>query len=424
MAVLDFPASPAIGDKYPTPAVAGQPQYTWDGEKWTTVGAQVTTAAPASALPLMDAATAVVGTATKYAREDHVHPKIAAAPFDAMAYSGMQVNGSFDVNQERGVGVSIPGAGYVSDGNWWVTVAGPSVIAAKVNTHKTYFGGGLPQFLSIAVTTAEPSIAAGSRAAVQQNIEGYRIARLAWGTVNAQPMTIAFWTAHVRTGTYTGTVINAAGDRCYAFSYTQNVSNAAEYKTVTIPGCTNGVWADNNSVGLGISFAMASGSSGMAPSLNNWISGTGYFAGPGQINGIAATTDAFYLTGVVVLPGSEAPSAARSPLIMRPYDQELVTCQRYYQQLGGSVANDFGILSLYANAGGVQVSSAFTLPVEMRSAPTTGFGPGSWAISNVTATNVFAGTRTAVLQAISTAAGMCFFYSDGPTKYLVLNARL
>jgi hypothetical protein len=35
MAALDFPASPSVGTIYPNPAVAGQPQYTWDGEKWT-----------------------------------------------------------------------------------------------------------------------------------------------------------------------------------------------------------------------------------------------------------------------------------------------------------------------------------------------------------------------------------------------------
>jgi len=35
MAALDFPSSPAVGTIYPSPAVPGQPQYTYDGEKWT-----------------------------------------------------------------------------------------------------------------------------------------------------------------------------------------------------------------------------------------------------------------------------------------------------------------------------------------------------------------------------------------------------
>jgi hypothetical protein len=35
---LDFPSSPTVGQKYPTSPVVGNPQYTWDGAKWTTSG--------------------------------------------------------------------------------------------------------------------------------------------------------------------------------------------------------------------------------------------------------------------------------------------------------------------------------------------------------------------------------------------------
>src|SRR6186713_451606 len=47
---------------------------------------------------------------------------IAAAPFDALAYNGMQINGSMDVSQERGAAVfalSNGGAHVVADG-WWM----------------------------------------------------------------------------------------------------------------------------------------------------------------------------------------------------------------------------------------------------------------------------------------------------------------
>src|SRR6187455_951610 len=84
-------------------------------------------AVPATALPLIDDV-AAVGASMKFAREDHVHPSdvaaravrfdavqaltiaqktqarsnIYAAPLDALAYSGMQINGSMEVSQERG----------------------------------------------------------------------------------------------------------------------------------------------------------------------------------------------------------------------------------------------------------------------------------------------------------------------------------
>jgi len=33
---INFPSSPTVGQKYPSPSVAGVPTYTWDGQKWTT----------------------------------------------------------------------------------------------------------------------------------------------------------------------------------------------------------------------------------------------------------------------------------------------------------------------------------------------------------------------------------------------------
>lgn len=38
---LDFPASPSVGQKYPVTPIGGIPTYTWDGEKWTTIGGAV-----------------------------------------------------------------------------------------------------------------------------------------------------------------------------------------------------------------------------------------------------------------------------------------------------------------------------------------------------------------------------------------------
>jgi hypothetical protein len=35
---LNFPSSPSIGDRYPTPPIAGVASYAWDGEKWTSQG--------------------------------------------------------------------------------------------------------------------------------------------------------------------------------------------------------------------------------------------------------------------------------------------------------------------------------------------------------------------------------------------------
>ena len=92
MAALDFPATPTVGQKYPAPGIPGIPVYTWDGEKWTTVGGDVGTLLGATALPLAPVDPAVVGTSNKYAREDHKHPTNAATAAEYLANVGATQN--------------------------------------------------------------------------------------------------------------------------------------------------------------------------------------------------------------------------------------------------------------------------------------------------------------------------------------------
>jgi hypothetical protein len=203
-----------------------------------------------------------------------------------------------------------------------------------------------------------------------QPIEGYRTARLAWGTPNAQPITIGFWSSHNRTGSYSVAVVNGSSTRSYAAVYTQTAANVAQYNTVTIPGDTAGTWASDNTIGMFINFTLAAGSTYVAPAANTWAAGY-YLAVPGQVNGVAATSDIFRITGVVILPGIEAPSAARSALIMRPFDQELVTCQRYYWQ-GRAVAMKGVVLTGTGPAG-----LGMPMHVPMRATPSLSIASGT-----------------------------------------------
>ena len=414
MAALDFPASPLIGDKYPVPAVVGQPQYTWDGNKWTTVGAQVTTAPPATALPLMDAAAAVVGTATKYAREDHVHPRFPTVPFDAMAYSGMQINGSMEVSQELGTA----GSGvtnttvYIVDG-WAVSSGGVQTLSCSPQPAPATLGFSYALAISVPVANAVPG--ANDYAMLSQKIEGYRVSRLAWGTANAQPITIGFWVFANRAGMYSGALNNDVPDRSYPFTFTVNTANTFEFKTVTIPGDTAGTWQRTTSIGIRLIFAMMCGSAFQKPA-GAWAAGTA-FGATGTINGVSATSDVMYITGVTVLPGIAAPTAAQSPLIMRPYDQELLTCQRYWQKFGNSL-----IIQGYGAVGG---NIYLTLPLSpyMR-VPPTATKIGTWIVGNCQQP-LINGTWNNILglTAVLTATAVAISYPTG-SDGVTLDARL
>jgi hypothetical protein len=286
---FDFPASPSVGQSFTPPG--GFPIYIWDGQKW-------------------NAFTAVSGP---------------DPPFDPY---GLQLNGGMEVSQEKGATATalVPAGAYIVDG-WKGFRVGTSV----VNGAQFAGSAGFLNQMILTVATAQASMTAPDFVGVIQYIEGLRAARLAWGGSNAVPITLSFWTAHHRTGTYTGTIRNSATNRSYAFTYTQNVPDVPEYKTVTISGDTSGTWLTDTGIGLQISFAMACGATNTAPSNNGWLAGN-YLAGQGQINGVAATSDLFRITCVAVTPGSVAPTAAQSPLLMRPYDVELQACKRYWEE--------------------------------------------------------------------------------------------
>lgn len=361
--MLDFPNAPTVGQKFPSSPIVGIPSYTWDGEKWTTA---VGTASGGLAV-LYDKAQSLTALNQQQARQN-----IYAAPFDAMAYGGLQINGGMEVSQENGTNsasVSV-GSKYILDG-WNVASGGVQVLGCRQNPGTIL--SGFNTNLEVAVATANASPAAADYCTIRQFIEGYRIRRLAWGTANAQPIMLSFWVVASRAGLHSGCIRNGASNRGYTFTFTVNIAGAWEYKTVTIPGDTAGTWASDNTIGLAVHFSMMSGSSNQG-AAGAW--GASVFLGAtGTANCVAATSDYFLLTGVIVIPGNEAPSAARSPFVMRPFAQELEICKRYYEKSYGYATLPGAAVGAGTNGWMSPASTGswlFTVPmsVEKRAAPT------------------------------------------------------
>jgi hypothetical protein len=271
-------------------------------------------------------------------QQQQARQNVYAAPFDALAYNGMQINGGFDISQEKSSGQTTA-SGYVCDG-WYLSYGGSGMaVSAGIYSNS---GIGIVGSLGIVVSTASASLGANDTCGMQNRVEGYRVARLAWGLPGAWPITLGFFSAHHRPGVYSCGVRNFNGTRSYQTTYTQNAADTYEYKIITIPGDTAGTWNNSNGVGMLVDFNMAAGSACCAPAANTWTAGN-YWAAPGQVNGVASTADVFRLSGLILLPG-EAPSAARAPFIMRPADQELLLCRRYYEKVGSGA-------SLFAGSG-------------------------------------------------------------------------
>lgn len=252
-----------------------------------------------------------------------------AAPLDAMACCGLQVNGSHDINQllPGPLGGTTTGATIVDA--WRLGFTGTMAVTGTQVVASVTFPG-IPNYIRISCGTAEASLAAGDFCVYTHNMEGYRVARLAWGTNSARPITISFWSNHHQTGLYSGSVRNASGARSYVFTYTQSVADTPQYQTVTIPGDTTGTWLNTNGIGIILTFCNGSGTT-FTGAAGAW-SASNLLGATGTVNGVSATTDVFRLAGVVVLPGIIAPGADQHPLIFRPYDAELILCQRQYEK--------------------------------------------------------------------------------------------
>jgi hypothetical protein len=133
-----------------------------------------------------------------------------------------------------------------------------------------------------------------------------------------------------------------------------------EWKTITIPGDTAGTPDTGAGVGISISFTMMCGSS-FKVAAGAWAAANA-LGSTTTINGVAGD-NRMSISGLIVLPGIELPAAAKAPLVMRPYDQELIICKRYYQK----IINPPGTAISNGSAGAYDWG--FPFPVEMRTSP-------------------------------------------------------
>jgi len=257
------------------------------------------------------------------------------------------------------------------------------------------------------ISVGDATIGATQYSGFKQNIEGYNIADLAFGTASAKSVTISFWIRSSVTGVYTGDIANSDFSRMCPFNFTINAANTWEYKTNTFPGCLDGTWNTTNGVGMVFQIYSALGSTYASGTANTWGSSGSNFGCGSPVNGIASNGNIFAWTGVQLEKGSQA-----TPFEYKPHGTELALCQRYFQKTnpdnvsGGVGSGGYSGSCFSTGAAGV----TYQFPVQMRAAPTVTRGGTSdtwWvagsASSTGTATTTYTlATRNGVYSEIST----------------------
>jgi hypothetical protein len=276
--------------------------------------------------------------------------------------------------------------------------AGATCTAQRSTTSTTGF---INSFLWTTTTGATSGVS--DESIIWQNIEGFNVADLAWGTASAATVTLSFWVRSSLTGTFGVAFRSPSGSRNYVSSYTINTANTFEYKTITVAGDTTGTWATDNSTGLRVNWDMGCGTS-KSTTAGSW--GAGNL--PGLTGGVKVSQNTgatWYITGVQLEKGSTATS-----FDYRPYSTELSLCQRYYYKVVGT--------SSYPTFGAGQAISttegriAVQYPIPMRATPTVSYG-GTVLLTasngngvTVTSIAVNYGNETGGMLAVGVASGI------------------
>ena len=279
------------------------------------------------------------------------------SPGVSTGFKNRIINGAMVIDQRNaGASVTPTGGGYTLDRWTFQPTQASKMSVQQVSTSPTGFSN------STAITTVSSySVAAGDFFLYSQAIEGYNFADLGWGTANAKTVTLSFWVQSSLTGTFGGSILNAASNRSYPFTYTISSANTWEQKTITITGDTSGTWVGaTNGVGAWVRFGLGVGST-YSGTAGSWAGST-YYSATGATSVVGTSGATFYITGVQLEVGTQATSFE-----YRQFTTELQLCQRYYEKsystnvkVPTNTAGDYVTFSIGSTTYGYNANGGFS----------------------------------------------------------------
>ena len=270
----------------------------------------------------------------------------------------MIIGGNFDTNPwQRGTTFSpVVDNDFHADRFRWDQVGSGVVDVLKAATAPSVAQAGVvvSNCLSIDVTTADASIAAGDVYFMRSTIEGYD-----WAQIAQNDFVVSFWHRHTKTGTYCISLSNSGSDRSYVAEYTQSVGDTWEKATIKVTASPSaGTWNYTNGHGLKVSFTVASGTT-YHTTADTWQTGN-FSATSSQVNAMDSASNFMRFALIQVEEGIEATDFER-----RHYADELALCQRYYLDIAPSA-----LMQYNRDTAGANKHTAYSFPVTMRAIPT------------------------------------------------------
>ena len=319
------------------------------------VGGVITTADNTGILNIQTAGTTAV---TVNASQNVSFTNSANLP-NTFGFKNRIINGDMRIDQ-RNAGASLSATASTFGVDRWQTYSGVnSKYTTQQNAGSVTPPVGFTKYLGVTSSSAYSS-AAGDVFSLLQNIEGFNVADLGFGTSNAKTVTLSFWVRSSLTGTFGGSLANNGYTRAYPFSYTISTANTWEQKSVTIAGDTTGTWTTDNSAGIRLYIDLGSGSTYQG-TAGSWGGMKTTVTGATSVVGTNGAT--FYITGVQLEIGSTATS-----FDVRDYGRELAMCQRYCIVYANTAGGNIRCPTM--NYTTTLAIASFTFPVPLRVTPT------------------------------------------------------
>jgi len=314
-----------------------------------------------------------------------------ASQFPAQ-FRNIIINGDMSIAQRGTSTASITTTGYYTCDRWQFQMGTMGTWTQSQSTDVPS-GQGFATSLKIDCTTADASPAVGDYLIITSRFEGQNLQYIKKGTASATSLTLSFWVKSTKTGTFVVQLYDSDNTRSISKSYTVNVSNTWEKKTITFAGDTTGTLDNDNAGSMQINFWLGAGTDYTSGTLQTtWGSSVTTDSAVGQVNVADSTSNDFYLTGVQLEAGTTA-----SDFEFLPYDVNLQRCRRYYQNYeytGGTV------VSMGNSISSTQAVAGFDFNLPMRSAPTVTLpatGRSSGNINFLTSASGYASTDGTII---------------------------
>ena len=243
-------------------------------------------------------------------------------------------------------------------------------------------GYGFTKSLKYDVTTAKDSPSSGTLGSLDYHVEAQDLKLLNYGTSGAKKITFSFWVKSPKTGTHILSITAPDGNRHISKAYTVSSANTWENHICNFDGDTSGTINDDNGSGFQLQWLLVAGSSYQSGTLQtSWGSYTQANTYVGQVNCADNTSNNFFITGIQMEVG-EFDANSIPPFQHESYGDSLVRCQRYFYRKASGNDKNVCSAAYYSNT---IITSTFTFPVEMRTAP---------SLVQVTGTNYYIFYRT------------------------------